>query len=272
MSLQLSDIERRLQILIEVHLVKFLPRPVTQDQIAQLIAEAMMANLATQSLTQMETSVPSEFILAVHPSRLEQWSAEPRLMEGLTKIIRLVASEMSLQLSTAPTMLLAADPLLAVDALDVRINKTDIVAETQNMPTSGEEIPARAAFLIVGGTNVYTIDRSVTNIGRRMDNQLVVDDPRVSRYHAQIRYVRSHFVIFDLNSTGGTFVNGQRTTQSVLYPGDVISLAGLPIVFGQDTVPPSVTRIGDTAPLSPASSDRATISLDHPEPSDDELK
>jgi len=105
-----------------------------------------------------------------------------------------------------------------------------------------------------------------------LDNQLVVDDPRVSRYHAQIRYVRSHFTIFDLNSTGGTFVNGQRTTQSVLYPGDVISLAGMPIVFGQDSIPPSVTKIGDTAPLSPASSDRATISLDHLTTPNDDLK
>ena len=46
--------------------------------------------------------------------------------------------------------------------------------------------------------------------------------------------VRDRFVLFDLNSSGGTFVNGQRTDQSILYPGDVISLAGVTLIFGQD--------------------------------------
>jgi pSer/pThr/pTyr-binding forkhead associated (FHA) protein len=51
---------------------------------------------------------------------------------------------------------------------------------------------------------------------------IVIDDPRVSRNHAQLRDT-GRFVLFDLNSTGGP-QNGQRTSQTVLYPGDVISL------------------------------------------------
>jgi hypothetical protein len=270
MSIQLNDIERRLQTLIEVHLVKYLPKPGIQDRIAQLMAEALRANLSTQSLTQPDNTVPAEFLLVVHPSKLEQWQKDPRLMEGLTKVIRLVASEMGLKFKAAPSMNLATDATIPVESLYVRINTPASVGETQNMATNGEETPVRAAFLIVGGTNVFTLDQAVTNIGRRLDNHLVVDDPRVSRYHAQIRYVRNRFLIFDLNSTGGTYVNGQRTTQSVLYPGDVISLAGLPIVFGQDTPPPSMSK-GDTAPLSPSASDRATISQINPLPNNDNL-
>jgi pSer/pThr/pTyr-binding forkhead associated (FHA) protein len=67
-------------------------------------------------------------------------------------------------------------------------------------------------------------------------------------------------LIFDLNSTGGTYVNGQRTSQSVLYPGDVISLAGLPIIFGQDN-PPLAGSAGGTAPLTPSTSERHTAVL-----------
>jgi hypothetical protein len=261
MNNRIYDIEKRLQTLIEVHLVKHLPMAGVLDQIAQLIADALRANLSTQALTQPGNATPSEFILVVHPTRLEIWKQDALLMEGLTKIIRLVASEMGLKYSSAPTILLSTDPLLDIDGMDVRINNPDHLMETQNMAANGEDTPVKSAFLIIDGTNIHTLDQSVTNIGRRMDNHLVVDDPRVSRYHAQIRYVRNHFLIFDLNSTGGTFVNGQRTTQSILYPGDVISLAGLPIVFGQDNQPPIPSK-GDTAPLSPASSDRNTISLD----------
>ena len=271
MSFQLNDIETRLQNLIEVHLVRYLPKPATQDRIARLIADALRANLSTKSLSKPDNTVPTEFLLVVHPSRLEQWQKDPRLMEGLTKVIRLVASETGLKYTTAPTMSLISDPSLAVDNLDVRINKPANVAETQNMPSNTEDVPVKAAFLIVGGTNVFTLNQPVTNIGRRLDNHLVVDDPRVSRYHAQIRFVRNRFLIFDLNSTGGTYVNGQRTTQSGLYPGDVISLAGLPLVFGQDNPPPSTSK-GDTAPLTPISGERTTIILDKPLPKSDTPK
>jgi pSer/pThr/pTyr-binding forkhead associated (FHA) protein len=54
--------------------------------------------------------------------------------------------------------------------------------------------------------------------------------------------------LFDLNSTGGTFVNGQRTSQTVLYPGDVISLAGVALIFGQDNPPPR-PDLANTSPL-----------------------
>jgi len=189
-------------------------------------------------------------------------------MEGLNKIFRLVASEMGLRTDKSLSIALAADPLVAIDNLDVRVSKPEPVAETQNMAENLEEAPTRTAFLIVGGTKVFSLDHAVTNIGRRLDNHLIVEDPRVSRYHAQIRYVRGRFIIFDLNSTGGTFVNGQRTTQSVLYPGDVISLAGLPIVFGQDNPPPSAVT-SDTTPVSSiANNERKTARLDGRLPDD----
>jgi hypothetical protein len=269
MSLQLNEIEKRLQSLIEVHLLKYLPGPSYQDRIAQRMAEALRANFSTQNLDDPGDSITQQFLLVVHPSTMTQWQKDQRLMEGLNKIFRLVASEMGLRLDKSFSITLAADPLMAIDSLDVRVSKPETAAETQNMLENLDEVPVRAAFLIVGGTKVFSLDHAVTNIGRRLDNHLVVDDPRVSRYHAQIRYVRGRFIIFDLNSTGGTFVNGQRTTQSVLYPGDVISLAGLPIVFGQDNPPPSVVT-GDTTPLSlPPNSERKTAILNNPPPQND---
>ena len=273
MSIQLnvSDIEKRLQNLIEVHLVKYLPVPEFQDRIAQRMAEALRSNLNTQNLLDPEKTIPEHFLLLVHPSTIEQWQKDPRLINGLTKVFRVVANEMGLKFSSPPTIILTPDPTIAIESLDVRPSKPENVAETQNIQDNSiEDALVRAAFLIIGGTKVFTLDRAVTNIGRRLDNHLIVDDPRVSRYHSQIRYVRGRFIIFDLNSTGGTYVNGQRSTQSVLYPGDVISLAGLPIVFGQDNPPPSVFS-GGTAPLSPASSERSTAALNSPTPKNEPL-
>jgi pSer/pThr/pTyr-binding forkhead associated (FHA) protein len=102
-----------------------------------------------------------------------------------------------------------------------------------------------SAFLIVNGTHIYSLTQTVVNIGRRPDNQLVIDDGRISRVHAQLRAIKGRYVIFDLDSLGGTFVNDQRVHQCLLYPGDVISLAGVPLVFGQDE-----TKLGETQKLS----------------------
>ena len=116
-------------------------------------------------------------------------------------------------------------------------------------PTSGLslfDVPSPAtpqeAFLIVDGVRIFPLESVVINIGRREDNHLVIDDPRISRLHAQLRLVRGQFVIFDLDSTGGTFVNGQRIRQQTLRAGDVISLAGVPLVFGQETPEPGDTQ------------------------------
>lgn len=261
MAFQLSDIETRLQNLIEVHLVKYLPGPNYRDQISRQLAETLRSNLAKQGLDENTNVLPHQFQLVVNPSMISQWQKDPRLIEGLTKIFRLAASEIGVRFDDTLTIIMTADPLVEMNEVRVCFQKANTIAETQDMRSGDDQdTPARAAFLIVGGTKVFTLNQAVTNIGRRLDNHLVVDDPRVSRYHAQIRYVRGRFIIFDLNSTGGTYVNGQRVNQSVLYPGDVVSLAGLPIIFGQDNPPLSI-HTGETAPLSPASGEHCTAVL-----------
>ena len=91
------------------------------------------------------------------------------------------------------------------------------------------------AFLVIQN-QVFPLTREVTLIGRRLTNHLVVDDRRVSRMHAQIRSINNQFFLVDLNSTGGTFVNGEKIYQVALYSGDQISLAGIPISFIQDSI------------------------------------
>jgi len=69
-------------------------------------------------------------------------------------------------------------------------------------------------------------------IGRGLDNNIVFhDDQRVSRRHAQIAFRYGQFLLYDLNSTNGTMINGQPVTQIVLSPGDKISLGGLEMIF-----------------------------------------
>ncbi|MCX6072630.1 MAG: FHA domain-containing protein [Chloroflexi bacterium] len=66
--------------------------------------------------------------------------------------------------------------------------------------------------------------------------------PYISRTHAQLRSQRGKFVLVDLNSTGGTRVNGSVIRQHTLKPGDVINIAGIELIYGQDpSGPPEST-------------------------------
>jgi hypothetical protein len=176
--------------------------------------------------------------------------------------------EAGFQFSTKPTITTADDDNMAAGELHVVASfSQESVGETLGIePEMKPELPAVTiptnAFLIVGGTQIVPLNRSVINIGRRLDNHIVIDDPRVSRAHAQLRIVRDRFVLFDLNSSGGTFVNGERADQSVLYPGDVISLAGVTLIFGQDLATGLLNNRGQTEPGSPVSGDRATAVLE----------
>lgn len=59
-------------------------------------------------------------------------------------------------------------------------------------------------------------------IGREHDNNVEIKDPEVARYHARILRDREDFVVEDLNSSTGTWVNGERKQRAVLSHGDVI--------------------------------------------------
>jgi hypothetical protein len=59
-------------------------------------------------------------------------------------------------------------------------------------------------------------------IGREHDNNVEIKDPEVARYHARILRERDAFVVEDLNSSTGTWVNGERKSRAALSHGDVI--------------------------------------------------
>jgi ABC-type multidrug transport system ATPase subunit/predicted component of type VI protein secretion system len=83
------------------------------------------------------------------------------------------------------------------------------------------------------------LDRPVLTLGREQSCDLVLDHPAVSRLHAQIRKVDNNFVLFDLKSTNGTFVNGQRVeVQHQLQVGDEIRIASYKIIFDGVAIAP----------------------------------
>jgi ABC-type multidrug transport system ATPase subunit len=76
--------------------------------------------------------------------------------------------------------------------------------------------------------------RPVTSFGREQGvNDLVLDNPQVSRRHLQIANHNGSFGATDLNSTNGTYVNGQRIQAVLLNDGDIINIGPYRFMFAQ---------------------------------------
>jgi len=95
----------------------------------------------------------------------------------------------------------------------------------------GEEIKGR-----------WPLAKAVTTIGRAEDNDIVVDDRWVSRYHAQLRRDEGRYIVVDQDSKNGTLVNGQRIAGPVaLADGDQVQVTPL--------IKLTFVDYGSTAPL-----------------------
>ena len=68
-------------------------------------------------------------------------------------------------------------------------------------------------------------------IGRQPDNTVSVDNPAVSARHARIARHSDGFIVEDLESRNGTFVNGERVGRRVLRHGDVVLVGKHKLVF-----------------------------------------
>lgn len=78
-------------------------------------------------------------------------------------------------------------------------------------------------------------NKTTITIGRDPSNDVVLDSPNVSRYHAQIERVGQRYRVRDLRSSNGTFVNGTEVEEETwLQPDDAVRIATYRFVMGQD--------------------------------------
>src|SRR5216684_707606 len=80
---------------------------------------------------------------------------------------------------------------------------------------------------MTGRTHELTVDK--TTIGRVEDNTFQIAEPSISSHHCEVLLRGSEVVVRDLNSTNGTFINGEKVTESVIKPGQVLRLGQIEI-------------------------------------------
>ena len=95
-------------------------------------------------------------------------------------------------------------------------------------------------------------NQGAVSIGREAGNAIQVDDHEVSRRHAEIRRVGDGYVLGDLKSSNGTFVNDARIERSELSSGDRIRLGRTILIYAKDGDDPAMFAAVDIVPTTEA--------------------
>lgn len=106
----------------------------------------------------------------------------------------------------------------------------------------------------------FTLEGDQLTIGRDSTNEIVVNDAEVSRRHARLTFQGGKYVLEDLGSTNGTFVNGQRLAgPRVLKAGEVVSLGEqIVLVYEVTSFDAGATMVSPRAAAVPSASRPAT--------------
>ena len=120
------------------------------------------------------------------------------------------------------------------------------------------ELPSiKQSVFLVFNRQIIPLDKQITRLGRQLDNDIVFNEEFVSRFHAEIRLEDGKFVLYDNESTSGTFVNSQKIDRCVLNSGDLIALASIQIMFVNNNARLVDKARGTTQSLLPKSVNKA---------------
>ncbi len=183
-----------------------------------------------------------ESLTAEHPYREPLWAqlmtayyVAERQSDALDVYRRLkTALADDLGIEPGPAIRALHERVLRQEVLDVRrsaLTAASVAANTldRRTTTTGRSTVAR---LRAPSGDVHPLIGAATRIGRLADNDVVLDDAEVSRHHAVVSDTGTTFVITDLRSANGVYVQGRRIRGSVaLADGDWVRIGHLEFVF-----------------------------------------
>ena len=175
----IPELEARLQTLIEGSAARLFPqRDQTGRDLAERLVRAMQNGITPGPHGAL--IAPNLFTLRAAPTQSRALQQNQALLHELVQVIKQAGSEHGLQFPSPPVIRVYEDTDLSPGQIKVwaRNSQADLsqTADMELASSGGHDLP-QDAFLIVDGNRIYTLDQLVINIGRRPDNQVVIEDP-----------------------------------------------------------------------------------------------
>jgi len=223
----LDRFERRIETLVEGAFAKAFRAHVQPVEIAKALERALDDRAAI--VGPGRTLVPNQFVVELSPEDAERLGGFSSVLGGeLTTSIKEHATERGYSFGGP-----VAVEFETVDELDTGIFR--VRAEVSAGATFAPAAPdAKAAARLedsAAGTS-FALTAAVVVLGRGAEADVRVEDPGISRKHAEVRCVDGHeHEVTDLGSTNGTFVNGSRIARHRLTDGDRLELGAVCLVY-----------------------------------------
>lgn len=204
--------------------------------------------------------VPNEYELHLHSTDFEAFASyRASLEDDLAHGVLTRARHERYLLVARPRVRLVRDPEVprgdvrvaarVVDEEGDRLRQDRLMREPQDQVTTdtlqfaaaavAPEVETAAtgrALLVVSGDGQpavrFELEGPLITIGRASDNDIIIDDPEVSRHHCQLKLQHGAYGFVDLGSRNGSTVNGHPVTEVALGPGDVIRIGTTTMEFG----------------------------------------
>jgi hypothetical protein len=233
----LSHLEDLAEQLVEGPFARVFRARLQPIEVARRIARAMEDGQVINA--QGQVVVPNAYQVYLSPADLEALeSYRDALQDELVRYVATLARNAGATMPGRPRVFLQANANVSLRRVRIEARllgprqRGVTPGHTQAMPSM--HAPAanqQARFILLDGYRRMPLTEAVITIGRDLNNDIVFDDKRVSRQHAQLRRRYGQYVIYDLDSTGGTTVNGRPVREAPLQPGDVIGLSEVKIRF-----------------------------------------
>ena len=252
----LRNLEAKLGGLVEGAFGRAFRTSVQPVELAHKLAKEMEDN---QMVSVSRVYVPNHYRVFLSPKDREQFASyEPALRKELSDYLLEHARQESFALSTRPQVEFHTDERL--DLGEFGIQAQLLAPPEEEAKEEGPSAPAPSAgdfghtmvyspsrearklepasdrrqALLVGGGRRNVLSGSRVVVGRSREADIVLDDPNVSRRHAELRKGDDGWQIVDLGSTNGIKVNGRRVDSRPLSPGDEITIGVTDLTFELD--------------------------------------
>lgn len=204
-------------------------------EIAKRLVRAMEAD---QSVGIDGVMVPNVYDVYLHPADFATFDPVKRsLARDLEANLGRTARQRRFHLVSKPVVRIHADARVPTGGIRIESHLQDVEPPAQEelqhtavMPKVSDG-PSAPSFVVADTS--FSVRRSPTRFGRLPDNDIVLNDKRVSRHHAEVMQQSGRWLLRDTGSTNGTAVNGKIVREAILKPGDRISLGGLEGIWEQ---------------------------------------
>ena len=178
------------------------------------------------------TMVPNAFIVALGSHDYERLSVYAEALgDELASMVREHADEQGYAFIGPVTIDFEQDDDLPTGRFQVRsaaVAGATAAESSTAVPAAGG---AGGVPWVEVGSTTYALARAVTRIGRGDDTDLRIDDPGISRHHAELRRSGGDVTVVDLGSTNGVVVDGQRVDGHRLRDGAQVRLGSTTMTF-----------------------------------------